>query len=310
MTKTTIKKAKPTASKGKKTPKKSQTIAAPMVPSYPKENQDWFSFDLGLPNIAYENALDWMKDNCVYKDDEGGPYLRILDATSEQGYKRNRMILNNLFKKADGKGVSVETGNVDSHRFISNKKGLWHQKSSEGVNLLVVTATEMAAKIICPAWLMRNSSILYSKQGGDDQGIHRDDPRSKEDRKRQGEMASVLISVIDGTKINNFEGKKSNHKRVIEIPKGHCIVYGGRQMHSGCGYHNNNARIHLYLGPKTLVPNNTIQPIYECSECEKVHYTSGALRNHRWRYHKKMMSVPMQRLLLRATTWEMERNKI
>ena len=100
-------------------------------------------------------------------------------------------------------------------------------------------------------------------------------------------MASVLISVMDGTKINIFEGKKSNHKRVIEIPKGHCIVYGGRQMHSGCGYHNNNARIHLYLGPKTLVPNNTIQPIYECSECEKVHYTSGALRNHRWRYHKK-----------------------
>jgi len=166
------------------------------------------SFDLGLADSVYEKALDWMKDNCVYRDQLKGPHHRILDATSEQGNKKNKMILDNLFKKADVKGVFVETGNVDSHRFVSNKAGLWHQKSSAGVNVLVVTATEMAAKIICPAWLMRNSSILYSKQGGDDQGIHRDDPRSKEDRERQGEMASVLISVMDGTKINIFEGKR------------------------------------------------------------------------------------------------------
>ena len=58
--------------------------------------------------------------------------------------------------------------------------------------------------------------------------MHQDDPREKEVKEKYGQMASVLISVIDGISVNIWEGDRRNlEKRVIEIPKGYCIVYDG-----------------------------------------------------------------------------------
>ena len=106
-----------------------------------------------------------------------------------------------LFKKTDGKGAFIATGNVDSHRFISNESVPWYNKSL-GIKTLVETASLMTTKLLCPPWITRNTSILYSKKGGEDQGMHQDDPREKEDKETYGQMASVFISVMDGTKIN------------------------------------------------------------------------------------------------------------
>jgi len=119
--------------------------------------------------------------------------------------------------------------------------------------------------------------------------MHQDDPRDKADKEKYGQMASVLISVMDGTKINIWEGNKRDLvKRVIEIPKGYCIVYDGSLFHSGCGYENDNVRIHLYLGTKDLKLDNMIQTVYLCPKCEKVHLSNNALRSHKSRKCFKM----------------------
>jgi len=177
---------------------------------------------------------------------------------------KKKIVMDYLFKKTDGKEASIATGNIDSHRFISNESGPWYIKS-HAIKTLVETASLMTTKLLCPPWITRNASILYSKKGGEDQGMHQDDPREKGEKEKYGQMASVLISVMDGTKINIWEGDRRNLvKQVIEIPKGYCIVYDGSLFHSGCGHENDNVRIHLYLGTKDLKLDNMIQTVYEC----------------------------------------------
>jgi len=260
-------------------------IAVPPA-AYPTEGQNWFLYNLGLKDNILEEAIDWLKENSAYRCGEEDEPHPILDCEWENN-KKKKIIMDYLFKKTDGKGASIATGNIDSHRFISNESGqsgLWYNKSL-GIRTLVETASSMTTKLLCPSWITRNASILYSKKGGEDQGMHHDDPREKKDKEKYGQMASVLISVMDGTKINIWEGDRRNLvKRVIEIPKGYCFVYDGSLLHSGCGYENDNVRIHLYLGTKDLILDNMIQTVYICPVCEKVHLSNGALRSHKSRY--------------------------
>jgi hypothetical protein len=102
-----------------------------------------------------------LKANSAYKCVDEHEPQPILDY--EWDNKKKKIVMDYLFKKTDGKEASIATGNIDSHRFISNESGPWYIKS-HAIKTLVETASLMTTKLLCPPWITRNASILYSKK--------------------------------------------------------------------------------------------------------------------------------------------------
>ena len=200
---------------------------------------------LGIEKATIDEPATWLKVNC-FTHMKDGSTMSLFGHTSEFCVQ-NKIELSSIFKKAVGNGVS-DDGNEDLHRFISND---WIPlKHSTAVNAIVKRATDTAAKLLLYSnWTLRKASILYSTPDGDDQGmLHQDDARDKSLTRTEGAMGTILISVMEGTQISNmWLGRRNQHRRVIEIPPGHCIVFDGNQNHSGCGYEQEYIRLHLYV---------------------------------------------------------------
>ena len=245
---------------------KGKKVISPPVPKYPFSEVKYIMFHLGIEKATIDEAATWLKVNCFTRMKDRST-MSLFGHTSEFS-ERNKIELSSIFKKAVGNGVS-DDWNVDLHRFISNN---WSPpKHFTAVNAIVKRATDTAAKLLlCPNWTLRKASILYSTPDGDDQGMHQDDARDKSLTRTEGAMGTILISVMEGTKINMWFGRRKQHRRVIEIPPGHCIVFDGNQNHSGCGYEQENIRLHLYIGRWGLQMDNEIRTVFECNICGKV----------------------------------------
>jgi len=251
-------------------------ITGPVFPS----NKKHLIVGLSLTDIQLKNALTWIQNTMLIPGITNNEQSRFLfDGKEPRRGKKiickdDMIIMQTLIKNS-----SEHDRAIDNHRFFANFSpeeygGLISFNSDIGPIIKAVEA--MVQQYINRNWFVAKTTILYSTAGGSEQGWHIDDSRDAGTVADEGAIGSVMLALMDGTKLDVMYRKK---KTSLNIHPGHLIVFDGSLMHRGCAYAKDNVRLHFYMANKAVDMEFT-ESVLEgltcklCAEEEKEYVTA------------------------------------
>jgi hypothetical protein len=250
-------------------------------------------FLLRLPNIKEDdltNAVSYISNNCFYYRNEEKKYLHLPNVKVVKKHRAS-IELERLFSEA----VCNEDLPTDDCRYQTNPVSKEKLLKSNAIKN-IYTLAEKQVQQVCKSFSPSKFSVLYSEPGGNPQGLHIDDYRTKEEKKKFGEMLSAIVSIQDDTSIDVL-GHNENSRMSIMIPKGFMFLFSGNLMHGGLAYATHNVRLHLYFLHSSAFADDKIKkqlerneialkrvcPVADCPRAKnRILLTSKELQDH-WR---------------------------
>lgn len=220
-----------------------------------------------LPPTVIREALEFISTRCCYKyTTHHTKFLSFPSILRDIDCKDDPVVLEQLF--IDPIGIeNNETINLDPKRFQTSPSDQDKIRESKAIIKIVDDVTTVVNANANKPYVSHKISIIYSRPFGEPQGIHQDDYRDVAAIEQEGEMISVIVALMDNTKldIKNNNGERKTYS----IPSGTMFLFSGSCEHGGSSYTVSNARLHIEFIPRKecgeqLALHNLIQQRYFC----------------------------------------------
>lgn len=256
--------------------------------------------------INYESQLQslniWLKNNLFILDD-GSPKMKPIEAdymnaahassTLNKVCSKFKVNKNDTYqKKVDGQEEDflIEQSFIMKNVFYTNKPGIrdedrgdpqrfsiveqdlkFHPKYEEIKDMVEEIKAQVcgyARKVKGGKEMIADMTILYSRPGGVQQSLHKDENRFTVEK---GYVMSAIVATEAGTKLDLGTNLLSTERDTFNICQGSFFLFCGSQVHGGSSYSQPNVRIHFYLHEDQEILDhvtNGIIKIVDKLECE------------------------------------------
>lgn len=238
--------------------------------SWPKGiNTNWTIAPIqNFPSSLATQCLSFICGNCFFytKYNKKASKPSITDIVAGPQIISEPIELESLFTAAL-EGGTDDDHLIDYHRFQSHPSRLQSLMQCPAFARLL-SLVQVAIDDRVSNYALYKCSILYSRPRGNEQGLHIDDIRTKQDIEKDGELLSVVVALQDDTKLDiaNYEKTRQTYK----IPVGSMFLFSGTCLHGGAKYHTANARVHLMFMKSNFVNDanreNAISLVFPCPD--------------------------------------------
>lgn len=225
------------------------------------------------PSIIRE-ALEFISNCCCYKyTPRQKKYLSFPGILRDNENELDPIVLEQLF--IDPIGINGdETDNLDTKRFQSSPDDQEKIKKSSAIAKILDRVETIVNDNANKPYVFNKVSIIYSRPFGQPQGIHHDDYRDTTVIEKEGEMLSVIVALMENTKLDIKDDY--DQRKTFAIPAGSMFLFSGSCDHGGSSYNVGNVRLHIEFVPKSnnpeqdivssnIVPKRFICPVEHCT---------------------------------------------
>lgn len=257
----------------------------------------------GITNTLLKDALAFISNCCFVSGERSKNKKSFLNLP---GVRRDRTMrqkheirMENLLKDGIEEGTN-KSSNVDRYRFQSSPDDVEKLQSNGALRDIVTRATQVI-HYYDKAYAVAKFGILYSKAGGNPQGGHFDENRTKEEIEKYGEMVTAIVPLMDGTSLDLFDSDGNRNR--VSISPHMMVIFSGDLMHGGADYMECNARLHIYFTrDSSAMINNTVGvgvmcPFIGCNWHKNRHvFTQRQLHDH-WQHYHRMEGMTLQQYI-------------
>jgi hypothetical protein len=226
-------------------------------------NSNYFILDvLHLPQKVLDEALQFISGTCYYRETQDSNKFLKFPGISPMVVQppAEAIELESLFINAYPEGGADDPRNQDLYRFQSNPDAKDVLCANHAISNIIGKICSILIKLTGIPHSLIKISVLFSRPGGQEQGLHVNDVRMEEVVSRDGELLSVIIALMHDTNVNIRT--VNNGRKSFYIPRGAMIVMGGNCLHSGSSYSKCKARLHLEFLPIPVSHRSSTEQVF------------------------------------------------
>jgi hypothetical protein len=218
-------------------------------PNAGTNSQFLITFVPGVTDYLLHHVKTFLAGNCCYQYRSNQiKFLTFTGVTRPKDLNPNPIKLQHLFIQPVSIEGEDEVHNFDTHRFQSTPDDMTRLMQSPYIKQLVELMLVVIHVNTTTIYEPIKVSLIFSRAGGVQQGLHNDDYRHRDVIASNGEMLSGILSLMDNTKLdicNDFGERKT-----FQIPSGSMFLMSGKCIHGGSSYSVSNVRLHVEFCPK------------------------------------------------------------